>query len=270
MTGRVVVVGAGPAGLAAAIQLARRGLAVTVLERESAPPDKACGEGLMPSGLVQLTELGVRERLGAESCHPLRGVRYVQEDGSSATGRLPAPGGLGIRRTALTRALADAATAAGARIDWNCSLRDHHCGRAEVRLGTSNGPLRADLLVAADGLHSPVRSRAKLRRGPGDDRRFGVRRHFRCAPESDLVEVHLQEGREAFVTPVGPDLVGLAFLWDRAAWSPSGEPGAVFDDLLAGFPELQERFAGAEAATPPAEPAPWPSGSPPRSPSAWC
>ena len=93
--------------------LARRDLRVTVLERVTSPPDKACGEGLMPSGLVQLSAMGVRERLGADDCHPLSGVRYVQEDGTRATGRLPAPGGLGIRRTALARALADAAVAAG-------------------------------------------------------------------------------------------------------------------------------------------------------------
>jgi 2-polyprenyl-6-methoxyphenol hydroxylase-like FAD-dependent oxidoreductase len=250
MTAQVVVVGAGPAGLAAAIQCARRDLEVTVLERASSPPDKACGEGLMPSGLAQLAALGVRERLDPADCWPLKGVRYVQEDGTRATGRLPAPGGLGIRRTALTRALADAAVAAGVRIVWNCHLKEHHCGKEEVRLSTTTGPMEADLLVAADGLHSPVRKRAGLTTKSGEGRRFGVRRHFRCAPASDFVEVHLAAGREAFITPVGPELVGVAFLWDRTRWTPDKESETVFGSLLAGFPELKRRFAGVQAATP--------------------
>lgn len=249
MTRHVVVVGAGPAGLAAAIQLARRDLAVSVLERASSPPDKACGEGLMPSGLARLEAMGVRDRLGPEECHPLKGVRYVQEDGSSATGRLPAPGGLGIRRTALTRALTETAEEAGVRITWNCRLEDHYCGTDGVRLETSGGPLEADLLVAADGLHSPVRKRAGLNPDSGDGRRFGVRRHYRAAPTSHFVEVHLAEGHEAFVTPVGTDLVGLAFLWDRRRGTPEGEPAVTFDRLLEGFPRLAERFRAAEPAT---------------------
>ena len=249
MTRHVVVVGAGPAGLAAAIHLARRDLAVTVIERASSPPDKACGEGLMPSGLGQLETMGVRARLGPEDCHPLEGVRYVQEDGRSATGRLPAPGGLGIRSTALTRALTETAEEAGVRIAWNCRLQSHHCGPAGVRLETSGGPLEAGLLVAADGLHSPVRQRAGLHSEQGDGRRFGVRRHYRVAPTSPFVEVHLAEGREAFVTPVGRDLVGLAFLWDRRRWTPDGEPAATFDRLLEGFPRLAERFRVAEPAS---------------------
>jgi flavin-dependent dehydrogenase len=64
------------------------------------------------------------------------------------------------------------------------------------------------------------------------------------------VEVHLAAGREAFITPVGPDLVGVAFLWDRALWPPSGEPASVFSSLLNGFPALEERFAGVLPATP--------------------
>jgi 2-polyprenyl-6-methoxyphenol hydroxylase-like FAD-dependent oxidoreductase len=251
MSARVVVAGAGPAGLAAAIRLARNDIPVTVLERSASPPDKACGEGLMPSGLFQLSDMGVRERLAADACHPLRGVRYVQSDGTSATGRLPAPGGLGIRRTALTNALADAAIEAGVQVVWNCRLQGHSCGAEGVRLHTSDGPIRADLLVAADGLHSPVRKRAGLRSPPASGRRFGVRRHFRCAPGSDLVEVHLDAGREAFVTPVGPELVGVAFLWDRTLWSPPGTAASVFDDLLESFPELAARFAGVPTATSP-------------------
>ena len=53
-----------------------------------------------------LEALGVRDLIAPEECAPIDGIRYVQEDGCRAEGALPAPGGLGIRRTALAAALA--------------------------------------------------------------------------------------------------------------------------------------------------------------------
>jgi menaquinone-9 beta-reductase len=68
--------------------------------------------------------------------------------------------------------------------------------------------------------------------------RFGVRRHYRV-PAAELprvVEVWWGEKCEAYVTPVGPEEVGVAMLW-------SGRK-AGFDALLAGFPRLAARFVG--------------------------
>jgi flavin-dependent dehydrogenase len=56
------------------------------------------------------------------------------------------------------------------------------------------------------------------------------------APWTDLVEVHWGRGAEAYVTPVGPDLVGVAVL--------SGQQ-APFAQQLAAFPALCDRLPGA-------------------------
>ena len=55
----VVVVGAGPAGAAAALFAARRGHRVIVFDKQAFPRDKPCGEGLMPAGRPALRELGL-------------------------------------------------------------------------------------------------------------------------------------------------------------------------------------------------------------------
>jgi menaquinone-9 beta-reductase len=96
-------------------------------------------------------------------------------------------------------------------------------------------------VIGADGLRSRVRRWAGLEGAPARRRRFGVRRHFTCRPWSDLVEVHWGPGCEAYVTPVGPDEVGVAMLWSDSK--------ARFDDLLARFPALAARLDGAPAAS---------------------
>ena len=56
----VAVVGAGPAGSAAALHLARAGRTVTVVDKATFPRDKACGDGLTAGALRELEQVGVR------------------------------------------------------------------------------------------------------------------------------------------------------------------------------------------------------------------
>jgi len=235
----LVIAGAGPAGLATAIRARLAGLDAIVLERRRTL-DKACGEGIMPAGTAALAEMGVRFAEGDGS--PFLGIRYVEGD-RVAEGRFAGPPGLGVRRTVLARQLLSRARELGAVVDTARPLEGWTVEGNVVRVRTPAGDVRGSLLVGADGLHSRVRQLAGLRRirprrHPAP-RRFGVRRHFAIAPWSDLVEVHLADGAEAYVTPVAPDLVGVAVLF-----SPS-RPTPGYESLLSRFPTLRERLAGA-------------------------
>jgi len=232
----LVIVGGGPAGLGVAIAAARRGLEVLLLERGTFPADKACGEGLLPAGVRALEALGVRSLLDPSAFSPLRAIRWIDGD-VVAEARLPAPGGLGIRRTALSVALLARARAAGAEVREGAAVIGHRRLAGEVEVETDGGLLRARLLVAADGLASAIRGREGLDRPVRARPRFGLRRHFACAPWSDAVEVHFGDGVEAYLTPAGPGRVGVAFLCEGAA-------RRRLPELLGHFPALADRLAG--------------------------
>lgn len=229
----VLVVGGGPVGLAAAIEARLRGLDVVVLEPRAGAVDKACGEGLMPGALRLLRAWDVDP-----AGHPLTGVSYRSPTGH-VDHRFRGRPGRGVRRTVLHDALRERAADLGA-VTVRARVDDVHVSPA----GVVAAGVSARHLLACDGLHSTVRRLVGLeapgprRTSGGDRRRYGLRRHYRTAPWSDLVEVHWSPVAEAYVTPVAPDLVGVALLGPR---------GADLTATLAALPELAARLDGAPA-----------------------
>ena len=231
----VLVVGGGPVGLASAIEARLAGFDVTVLEPREGPIDKACGEGLMPGALPLLDSLGVAPRGFA-----LRGVSY--RSSSHRADHLFAGGhGLGVRRTTLSAALHARAESLGVSfIDHRVEAISQDAQSVTVA-GPSFETLTADWMLAADGLHSTVARLLDLQRpAPRSRRRYGLRRHYRVEPWSDLIEVHFTGFGEVYVTPTADGMVGLALLARR---------GTDFDTALAASPELAARVAGAPHAS---------------------
>jgi flavin-dependent dehydrogenase len=218
----LLIAGGGPAGLVTALHARRAGLDVAVVEPRPAPIDKACGEGLMPGAVAALAELGVRA-----DGQPFRGIRYCA-GARTATADFRNGVGRGVRRADLHAQLWAAAGAAGVELVRDRVTAVNQSAGAVVAAG-----LRARYLVAADGLHSPVRRLLGIAARPAGYRRWGQRAHFAVAPWSDHVEVHWGDRAEVYVTPLGPHCTGVAVLSDARA---------PFADQLAGFPALRARL----------------------------
>jgi len=234
----VLVAGGGPVGLAAATLARLAGLSVVLADPREGAIDKACGEGLMPSALAALHRLDV-DPAGFD----FAGIAYVQGRWR-AEARFTAATGRGVRRTAVSAALAARADDVGVQ-RWTGRVTRvlENADQVSAELtGTGSPPavVTARWLLAADGLHSPLRRNLGLERPPHGPARYGLRRHFAMAPWSDLVEVHWADAVEAYVTPVSPTEVGVALL---------GARGASFDGWLAQLPALRDRLAGAEPST---------------------
>src|SRR4051812_32516907 len=112
---RVIIIGGGPAGSAAAIMLARRGWDVSLIEQHRFPRDKVCGECLSALGMKTLERVGVRPRVDALGPVELTRSCLISRDGTEATFDLPRPM-WGLTRVAMDTTLLDAAREAGATV----------------------------------------------------------------------------------------------------------------------------------------------------------
>lgn len=108
----VIVVGAGPAGSAAAIMLARAGFDVVLADQQAFPRDKVCGDGLIPDAHHALRRLGLLDAVLARA----QSVTHVGVIGPRG-GRIDVPGTLAVLpRRELDLLLCTAAVEAGARM----------------------------------------------------------------------------------------------------------------------------------------------------------
>jgi salicylate hydroxylase len=163
----VVVAGAGIAGLAAALALARRGMAVEVVERAAALAEIGAGLQLSPNAVHALDRLGLRAAIAAVAVSP-EAVRLASAARGRAIARVPL-GDSAVRRHGapyLLVARADlqavllSAVAAEPRIRLTLAspltgVREEAGG---VRVETATGDILARALVGADGVRSSVRA----------------------------------------------------------------------------------------------------------------
>jgi flavin-dependent dehydrogenase len=144
--------------------------------------------------------------------------------------------GIGVRRTELIDRLALRAQELRAELWFGVPVEDWVEKDDRVTVRTPVADVTARYLVGADGLHSRIRRKAGLDSRGETPPRYGIRRHYRVMPWSNLVEVHWADDVEAYVTPIGEDEVAIAMLY-------RGD-GRSFDDLVERFPDLKGRLDG--------------------------
>ncbi len=159
----VVVVGAGPAGSAAAAWAARAGRDVLVVDAADFPRDKPCGDGLTPRAVAELQLLGLSDWLDQHIKH--RGLRLTGFGGEVDVD-WPGPSfpacGSAVPRTELDERIRQVAADAGASMLMGRKVVDvNHDSRGRVTsMALCNGggvtEVRCNELIVADGARSPL------------------------------------------------------------------------------------------------------------------
>jgi flavin-dependent dehydrogenase len=256
-----VVVGAGPAGSTVAIQLARAGWSVALIERQRFPRRKVCGECIAASNLPLLEALGIADTFDARAGPALRQVTLLRGD-SAVTAELPAadhdryPWGRALGRETLDSLLLEQARAAGAVVFQPCAVQAilgtagaWHC---EVRMLESAAllRLRATVMVDAHGSWEDLPSdRPKRRQARSAADLFAFKGNFSGSmlPEGQISVLALDGGYGGMVVADGGmTTLACCIRRDRLSELRGGAPGLRASDAVEAW--LQRECAGVRQA----------------------
>jgi salicylate hydroxylase len=244
----VTVLGAGVAGLTAALALAKRGFGVTVLEKADAIREVGAGLQISPNAAVVLQDLGLGPALEAvegraravQLCDGLTGETVLHMD----LARLrPEHSYHFAHRADLIDMLATAVRAAGVQIRLLQQIDMVDLTGPRPRLVTAQGSeIETDFFVGADGLHSKTRMALNGAAQPFFTHQVAWRALVPEASGADPVaEVHMGPGRHLVSYPLrGGRLRNIVAVEERKAWVEEG--WALRDDPI----EMQlafERFS---------------------------
>jgi geranylgeranyl reductase family protein len=207
MTYDVAVVGAGPAGSAAALAARRAGASVLLLDRAEFPRDKPCGDGIAPHTLDVLAGLGVTGL--TDGYAPVPALRLVGPGGAAVARPLPRVA-YTVPRAVFDARLVAAAVAAGA------DLRRHTVRRIEPRAGgvTLDGRWSARAVIGADGASSVVRRHLGYAHNPDGHVAIAIRGYADARPgdtEQLIVTTRARWPAYAWSFPIGDGRANVGY-----------------------------------------------------------
>lgn len=215
-----VIVGAGPAGLAAAIAMRRAGFEVSVHERGDGTASGGTGLTLWPNGLAALDRIGAADAV-ARAALPAAGMAMWSREGRVLYDVAPqvmdtvGGNGIALHRSELLSALRGLLEPDTVRYGSRCTGFEADPDGVTVSFATGERR-RADVLLGADGIRSAVRAHAGL----GGRLRYGGFTVWRAAVE--------------FALPPGPGLLSLGGDGQFGIWRLPGNRVYWFASTSAG------------------------------------
>ncbi|WP_187431002.1 3-hydroxybenzoate 6-hydroxylase 1 [Roseobacter fucihabitans] len=241
----VIVVGAGIGGLACATALARKGVAVTLLEQASEITEVGAGLQVSPNGLAVLRALGLEEALMQSGAVRARAVVLADyREGRDVVQldltRLKNQQYLFMHRHDLITTLAQAAQQAGVSITLGQKVVAVSSGDVPSVTLEGGATLSAGAVVCADGVHSIGRQVISPGPAPGFTGQVAWRAMIPATDAAPEVRVSMGPGRHIVSYPIRAGrLMNIVAVQEREAWAVEGWQHADDpDNLRAAFAEF--------------------------------
>ena len=244
---QTAIIGGGLAGLSLAVQEAAAGRAVVVLEKETYPFHKVCGEYLSRESADFLTRIGVP--LAALGLPDIRRLGVTAPDGT-ALHRPLGLGGVGVSRFFLDQYLVNLVRQHGGEVREGVRVTDvaFHAAADAFALETTAGPLRARLVAGAWGRRANLDVRlARPYLHAGGANFIGVKHHLRLPDfPPDLIELHNFADGYAGMSRVEDGITCMAYLTTARNLKEAGSIAALEATVLRQNPALAARLQSAE------------------------
>lgn len=244
-----IVVGAGPAGSSAGLQLARLGRRTLIVERKSFPRDKVCGACMNGRAIATLRMLGLERKVSQLGAIPLE--RFEVRCGAKR-GEVPLPAGVALSRTAFDALLVREAIAAGAEFlpQTSATLIEETPASPQravqlVRQNQSACHASAGVILLADGLGNPsLPSQHPLHAHVKPHSRIGLGGTVSsCSPTFESGTIYMAVGTGGYVglTRVEAGRLNIAAALNPAMLSRDCPPSAAVTSILnrAGYSDIE-------------------------------
>ena len=236
----VAIVGAGLAGLTAAIELAEAGYGVVVFEKHPFPRHKVCGEYLSREVVPYLESWEI----------PLSDApqidKMVLATGKGKLNNISLPlGGIGISRFALDERLYRRALKAGVQFIFKSVYRIHFNGKYHS-LDLAKETWEANLFIGIWGKRSGMDRELQRNFFKSHSSWMGIKMHFKANYPSDQVGLYFFRGGYGGLSVTETGAVNFCFLLQSSRFKESPNLNNCMEVIIAEHPDLDEVLADSE------------------------
>lgn len=236
----VLIIGGGLAGLTAAIHLSSIGINVTVVEKNSYPKHKVCGEYISNEVLPYLKSLNI----DISDLYPthINKLTFSTAAGKSITAPLPL-GGFGISRYALDEYLYNKAVANGTLFIHESAETIAFDNDAFTITTSSGKKLEATVVLGAFGKRSNMDQKMQRAFIQQKSPWLAVKAHYKGNFPNDLVGLHNFKGGYCGVSKVENDVVNVCYLADYETFKNYKNIDEYQEKVVSANPNLKAVFS---------------------------
>lgn len=238
----IIIIGGGLAGLTAALHLLREGRSVMLIEKNTYPKHKVCGEYVSNEVLPYLKTLGIDPL--AAGAKEIDRFQFTGLSGDALEITLPL-GGFGISRYALDLLLYEKAISLGLIFE-NATVTDITFGVDEFEVSIIDKSYRTPFVLGAYGKRSGLDITLSRKFVTTKSPWLGVKAHYKGDFPNDLVALHNFSGGYCGLSKVETDAINVCYLADFKSFKKFKDLDTYRIEVLEKNSHLKQFFAKAE------------------------